>query len=364
MKITITKDSLNDLLSVTTPIIDNKPVVESLTNVLLEADKESGRLTVTSSNGDVSTQIHTSTNLVIEKEGSILLDGKTFAGAVSKLSGAITIEKMRNNIKITSDVAEYKLNSMQVDLYPDIDFTISDNEFKVDGNQFIKALSKVINSTSSNDDRPIFSGVHMFAQGNVIDLVATDSYRLSKSHIELEQEVNINAVVLANTLKTIMKISRNKELYISTNNNKVTFRTDNALFVTRIIDGVYPDTNRLIPTYFNSHVYVDRETLINAVDRSSFMKENNVWILKLNAKDDILELITKAQEIGSTYETIEIDLQGDAIELNLNGKYLIDALNALEDDMVVFNLVGELQALTVSDSTNQVQLLLPIRTAS
>lgn len=361
MKIRVNKNDLSRTLSLATSILDKKPVIDSLTNIMIKTI-ENG-VVITASNGDLSTQLVVN-NVEVEKDGLILVDGKTFTDAISKLSGVITIQKSRNNIKVISDVAEYKLNSMEVDLYPDIDFAVSDNEFEVDGNDFVHALSKVIHSISSTDERPVFSGVNLHSKGNIIEFIATDSYRLSKSQIELEHDVDINVVILANTLRTINKVAKDNVLHISTNSNKVTFRTNSAIFVTRIIDGVYPSVDRLIPTTFNTHVKVNRNQLIQAVDRSSFMKEDNIWILNLDFNHDILKLVTKAQEIGSTYEEVDVDLSGSPIELNLNGKYLIDALNALEDEEVTFNLVGELQALTVSDSTNQTQLLLPIRTAS
>ena len=359
MKITISKQELSSALSLSTATMAKKDDL-SLSNILIQAVND--ELVITSSNGNVSTRIHVSDQLNIEQEGSMLIDGKTISDAISKLNGTISIEKMKNKVKINNELAEYKLHSVDVSSYPNIDFVVSDNEFVVDGNMFNQAISKVINSTSTQDDRPIFTGVHFKSVGNTIELVATDSYRLSKSYIDINEAVEVDVAVLADTLKTIMKVAKDQELYISTNNNKVTFRTNKAIFVTRVIDGVFPDTNRLIPTEFKTHVTVNREQLIKAVDRSSFMKEDNIWILNLDLKDDILKLVTKAQEIGSTFEEVPISLQGNNINLSLSGKYLLDALNSLVDDEVVFNLVGDLQALTVTDTSNQIQLLLPVRT--
>lgn len=361
MKIIINKKHLNPPLQLATSVLDAKPALETLTGILIEAKNDT--VTITASDSNLSTKLFIRGRAVIEEEGVVLLEGKTFAGAISKLDGDITIEKLRANIRITNGVAEYKLRSIDVNLYPQIDFTISENEFSINGNDFNHALSKVVNSTSNTDERPIFSGVNFLSKDDRLEFIATDGYRLSKTHVQLQEEAQVSAVVLSDTLKTVMKIAKDQNLHISTSSNKVTFRTDNALFITRVIDGVYPDVERLIPVTFNTQVFVDRARLKEAVDRSSFVKENNIWALNLDFSHGILKLVTEADDVGSTYEEVDIRLEGSEVKLTLNGQFLTNALNALEDEEISFNLNGSLQALTVSDSTDQVQLLLPIRTA-
>ncbi len=358
MKLNIQKQALRTALNTVTSVIDKNPTLPTLSNVLFSI--EDGTLTLTASDGDVS--IKTSTQDILESvDGSLLVDGKTIADAVSKLNNDILIENKDNRIKVESSTTEYKLNSAEVSSYPKIDFTIKGEEIKIDGNEFIHTLNKVINSVSTGMDRPIFMGVNIVAQSGTLVMSATDSYRLSRTSLNTDNNQEFNVTILANTLKTIMKIAKDKELFVSTDNTRVTFRTDDTIITTRIIDGLYPELDRLIPQDFNVHITTDRQKLINAVDRASFMKEDNVWILKLTTKDDILSLETKTTEIGTTYDEVASTNQGD-IEISLNGRYLLNALQALEDDEVTFNIVGDMQALTVSDSTNQVQLLLPVRT--
>lgn len=357
MKLTIEKQELNRVLGVVNGVIDKHAPLPILSNVLLVA--QGGTLVVTASNGDVSTKTKT-TNLQIEEEGAILIDGVTISNAVGKLNGDITIVNKDNKVVINNDKAKYSLNTASTNEYPKIDFAHGD-EFILNGNEFNYALDKVINSVATSAERPIFTGVNIQSKGNELEFTSTDSYRLSKSYLELSQETELNVTVLANTLRSIMKIAKDKELNVSSDGTRVTFRTENTIFVTRLVDGLYPDTARLIPNDYKSHVTVNRQDLIKAVDRASFMREDNIWILNLDATYDTLKLVTKAQEIGRTYEELPIELKGEEISINLNGKYLLDALNSLEDKDVTFNFVGQLQALTVSDTTNQVQLLLPIR---
>lgn len=358
MNLTIEKQELTRLLNIVGSVIDRNPSLPVLANILFTA--HDGALTITASNGDVSTQTQT-TNLNVIEDGTILIDGATIISAVQKLDGTLTLQNKNNQIKISNSKANYKLNTTEPTSYPSVDFTRSDTEFKVNGNHFTMALNKVVNSVAVSAERPVFQGVNMKASGNELVFTATDSYRLSKSYLEVD-DIEFDITVLGTTLKSISKAFRDKELTVSVGTRNVVFLTDDTVFTTRLVDGLFPDTTRLVPTSFNKQFKVKRDDLMKSVDRASFMKEDNIWILRLSTKGDILEITTKAQDIGTTHETLSIETQGDDMAINLNGKYLLNALNVLEDDLVEFNLVGELQALTVSDTTEQVQLLLPIRT--
>lgn len=357
MKLTIDKNELTRLLGVTNGVIDKNAPLPSLSNILFVAHSDT--LELTASNGDVS--VKTSTPLETTETGGMLLDGKTISDAITKLDGDITLENKEHKVKINNDKTEYKLNSAEVNSYPQIDFSVGEESVVLNGNEFAYALEKVIGSVATSNERPIFMGVNIKTKGNELEFSSTDSYRLSKSYMTLESELELDVTILGSTLRNVARIVKDKEFELSTTGNKVTFKTDNTIFTTRLVDGLYPATDRLIPNDFKSHITVNRQDLINAVDRASFMREDNVWTLNLSPKGDILTITTQAKEIGTTFEELPIELKGEEISLNINGKYLLDALKALEDKEVTFNLVGELQALTVSDSTNQIQLLLPMR---
>lgn len=357
MKLTINKNELNKALSTVNGVIDKNAPLPSLSNILFET--QDNILVLTASNGDVS--VKTTTPLETNETGSVLLDGKTISDAVAKLDGDITLENKEHRVKVNNDKTEYKLNSAEVNSYPQIDFELGEDEVILDGNEFVYALEKVIGSVATSNERPIFMGVNIKSKGSELEFSSTDSYRLSKSYMTLDNEIEIDVTILGSTLRNVARIVKDKKVGFSTNGSRVVITTDDTVFVTRLVDGLYPETDRLIPNDFKSHVTVNRQDLIRAVDRASFMREDNVWTLNLSPKGDILTITTQAKEIGTTHEELPIELKGEEISLNINGKYLLDALNALEDKEVTFNLVGELQALTVSDSTNQVQLLLPMR---
>ncbi len=364
MNITIHKSELNKHLNIASGIIDRNPTIVALTGIKFIANNNT--LTLIASNGDVSVKVLIANNVEIKEEGELLVDGKYISDATSKLDGFINIYVENNHIKIKSDKTNYKLNSVDVNSYPNIDFTYdSDNEIAINGNELVHTLEKVINSVSTTASRPILTGVNIKAVGTQLEFTATDSYRLSKAYLEIDNEVDLNVNILATTLKNIMKIAKDKVLYISTDDKKVIFRTNNddIIYTTRMIEGMFPDVDILIPKVFNTYIELNRENLIKGIDRASLMKEDNVWITSITTQNDSVSLDTKAKQVVSTHETLPATITGNDMTINLNGSYLIDALNALEDELIKISLVGDLNALTVSDSTRQVQLLLPVRVA-
>lgn len=358
MKFKVNRELLSKHLKTITGVLDRNPINAIFSTIKLELDDD---LTLIGSNNETSVKISLDVVEVMET-GSIAVDGKTFNDAISKMYGDIEIEVVNNLMEIRCRRAVHKIHTTDASHYPNIVFGVGD-EVKVNGNDFVGALERVINSVALSATRPILTGVNLKSNHDIIELTATDSYRLSKTTLKLEEPFEIDVTISHIALREIMKLASDKIIFLSLYSSQIMVRVEdeNIIFATRAIDGAYPDTNRLIPTDFVTKITLDKLEFTNSINRSSFIKEDNVWVIKLTTQDSVLVLETNAQGVGSTYDEIVTVKEGDDIIIGLNGNYLLDALKAMEDFSVTINFAGDLKPLTISDNSDQVQLLLPVR---
>ena len=136
------------------------------------------------------------------------------------------------------------------------------------------------------------------------------------------------------------------------------------LWQTCLIDGVYPETSRLIPLQFDYELTIDAHDLLNAIDRASFIKNDGVSVIKFNLSEQECVLSSKSVEVGSSTEVLSKKFSGNALEISCNGRYVFDAIKALSGSLVKFSLCGEMKPFIIQsvDDDSVLQLVLPVRT--
>lgn len=370
MKLTIKKQALYKILSSVGRAASTHSPLPILSGIYFELKNDS--LTLIASNSNISikeTLVADEVNkLEVFEEGSVVLEARYILEAVRKLeSELIDIEIIDGALtRISGNNAEYNINGSKADLYPSIDFNRPSNEFTIPG----FTLSSIINQTafvcSTSEDRPIFTGVNFKSDGNVLTCVATDSYRLAKKTVELNVVEDFNICVPASNLYEVSKsISENTDVVVAVSDKIVQFYVDSTLIQSRLIDGIFPDVNRLIPSDYGFELLVNTSELINAVDRSSFLKSEGYWTVKLEANSEGVMISSRSQEIGSSEEMITpLEYRGGTLKISFSGRYLIEALKSFRTDVVQLLFVGEMQAFVLKNPSDDsiVQLVLPVRT--
>ena len=375
MKLTIKKDILLDALNKVSKAISTKNLIPVLAGIKFELKKK--KLTLTASDNDITIQtvinINNDEDIKVEKEGSIIIQGKYILDIVRKLPDKyINIEVVDElKILIYTENSEFNLNGISEEEYPNINLDESKTKTLIKNSVFKSIVNQTAFASSNEETKPVLTGINFNIVGDILECNSTDSYRLARKVVKLDKttDENYNIVIPSHNIIEFSRIldedlDENIEMHIS--GNKVLFIYKNIKFQSRLINGTYPNTSNLIP---NEEFLIISSKLIdlyNVIDRASILtsdKEKNTVTLETNG--NILTLKSSSQEIGRVEEKMEITKNNDEdIRISFSAKYMMEALKSFSTETVELHFVGEVKPILVKSSEDETltQLVLPIRT--
>lgn len=366
----VSKKNFLTALSVAARAISNYSPLPAFSGIKIEAEND--KLVLTGSDSDISIQTSVVKSedciLQINDMGSIVIEAKYILEIVRKIDAdTIEFEMIDGSLtKISGSSAEFKINGMSAQDYPLIDFTKPVEVFTMKKDMLKKVITQTSFAVSDKETRPVLTGVNFSCQDTTLHCVATDSYRLAKKTIELDKTVKFNITVPGKSLSEVVKTLENEgEVEIAVNDKKAQFIIDDTIIQTRLIDGVYPETNRLIPLSFEYELTMDARDLLGAIDRASFIKSDGVSVIKFTLSEEECVLSSKSLEVGSSTEVLSsASFEGTPLEISCNGRYVFDAIKALEGDLVKFSLCGDMKPFIIQSVSDDsvLQLVLPVRT--
>lgn len=375
MKLTIKKDILLDALNKVSKAISTKNLIPVLAGIKFDLKKN--KLTLTASDNDITIQTYINFNnsedFKVEKEGSIIVQGKYILDIVRKLPDKYINIEVFDELKILiyTENSEFNLNGISEDEYPNINLDESKKKVVINNKIFKDIVNQTAFASSNEETKPVLTGINFNIAGNILECNSTDSYRLARKVITLDDisEESYNIVIPSHNIVEFSRIldddeESNVELHIS--NNKVLFIYKNLKFQSRLINGTYPNTSNLIPKEDFLVVKANINELYSVIDRASILtsdKEKN--IVTLETQDNLLILKSSSQEIGRVEEKMAIEKNNNEnIKISFSAKYMMEALKSFSTDSVEIHFVGEIKPILVKSSEDETltQLVLPIRT--
>lgn len=372
MKLKIKKEVLLDGLNKVSKALSTKNLVPVLAGIKFDLTEKG--LMLTASDNDITIQvfIDKTEEMEIEKEGSIIIQGKYILDIVRKLPDEFINVEVIDELKITiyTDNSEFNLNGINKNEYPTINLDLSKNPLILDGRTFRSIISQTSFASSNDESRPILTGINFKIVGNTIECNSTDSYRLARKILTINSPVddNYNIVIPSKNLLEFIKImddsDENIELHIF--NNKILIRYQNILFQSRLISGTYPNTANLLPDDFMLAIKVNVNELYNVIDRASILtsdKEKNIVTFEINGNK--LFVRSSAAEIGRVEEKMNIEKDNNEnLKISFVAKYMMEALKSFDDEQVEISFVGEVKPIILKSNKDEglIQLVLPIRT--
>lgn len=328
---------------------------------------------LTASNNEISiqTKINTGNDLKVIEEGEFIVQGKYLLEIIRKTNAEdvdfITFEDTA--IKILAGKSNFTLNCIELDSFPSISFADSALNITMEAINVKQLIRKTAFATSQSESRPILTGVSLSVSNEKIEVIATDSFRLAKKYIEKTNNPNINIIIPSKSLEELFKILEDLEepVEIHCTSTKALFKYRNLLFQTRLIDGVYPNIEQLIPTNFLTNITFDKEELISSIERVAiFVTSDLSNIIKLSLNESgIVELASTTNQIGVAKDEITPLKCTNAFNFDIafSSKYFLDALRAIDSKEITINFTGELKPFTVTGNKdyNLIQLILPVR---
>ena len=372
MKLKIKKDTLLESLNKVSKAISTKNLIPILSGIKFELTNDG--LTLTASDNDITIQtfIPKDENMNIEKEGSIIIQGKYILDIVRKLPDEFINIEVIDELKIIiyTDNSEFNLNGINKSEYPNISLEESKKVIPINNKIFRSIINQTSFATSTDESRPVLTGINFKIVGDLLECNATDSYRLAKKTIHLSSPVdeNYNIVIPSKNIIEVSKLLTDdeKDLEFHRFNNKILFKYNNLLFQSRLINGNYPNTDNLWPTDPILTINANLEELYNVIDRASILtsdKEKNVVTFEIN--DDTLLVKSSSVEIGRVEEKMKIEKENEEeIKISFSAKYMMEALKSFEGETAKLKFFGEIKPIIICEKDDDTleQLVLPIRT--
>ena len=372
----INKNLFLQALNTTKRAISTKNAIPILSTVKIDVTKEG--IALIGSNGQISIENFISVQnenagLLITSPGSILLEANFFINVISSLPDIVLDFKEieQKQIALTSGKSEITLKGKDADQYPRIQEVSTSNPLVLE----TKVLKNIINETafaaSTQESRPILTGVHFVLTDNQsLKTVATDSHRMSQKKITLDKKGDdFDVVIPSRSLREFTAVFTDEietvEVFFA--NNQLLFRSENISFYTRLLEGNYPDTDRLIPTEFSSVVTFNTNNLRHAMERSRLLSNaTQNGTVKLEIVKGIVSAHVYSPEVGRVNEEIDTEsVSGEDLSISFNPTYLIEALKAVDSEKVTISFISAVRPFTLvpnEDAENFIQLITPVRT--
>ncbi|MDD3015927.1 MAG: DNA polymerase III subunit beta [Lactococcus chungangensis] len=374
----INKTAFLNNLRITKQAISTKVAIPTLSKIKIDVSTEG--ITLTGSNGQISIENFLSKDdenagMLITDPGSILLEASFFESVVNNLP-EVTFEFKeieQNQVVLTSGQSEITLKGLDVEMYPRIQEMPTENPLKIKAGVLKEIFTETAFAVSTQESRPILTGLHLTLTDNkMLKSVATDSHRMSQRVITLDKLSENFDLVLpnksVNSFKSVFS-DDDTELDIFFSSNQILIRNETISFYTRLVEGNYPDTNRLIPSDadYTLDLTFDVANLRHTMDRAKLLSNATTnGTVKLSITGDQIIATVNSPEVGSVHEEITpLAKSGDDLTISFNPQYLIDALKVIKEPEVRIRFISPVRPFTLvpkSDTLDFVQLVTPVRT--
>ena len=362
-------------LNTTKRAISHKNAIPVLSTVKVDVTNEG--IGLTGSNGQISIEHFISVQeenagLLISSTGSILLEATFFINVVSSLPDIVLDLKEieQKQVLLTSGKSEITLKGKEAELYPRLQEVAATKPLVLE----TKLLKDIINETafaaSTQESRPILTGVHFVLTDGTLKTVATDSHRMSQRKIQLDKAGdNFDVVIPSRSLREFAAVFSDEietvEVFFS--NNQLLFRSQHISFYTRLLEGTYPDTDPLIPKEFNTTVIFDTANLRHAMERARLLSNaTQNGTVKLEIQNGVVSAHVNSPEVGKVNEELDtLAVSGEDLMISFNPTYLIDALKAVGHEQVKISFISPIRPFTLvpnAEGEDFIQLITPVRT--
>ncbi|MCL1846474.1 MAG: DNA polymerase III subunit beta [Coriobacteriia bacterium] len=305
----------------------------------IHLETEGGSLVLRTTDLEISIQ-HTVSALV-EREGATVVPGKLFSDIIKSFpEAAVTLNQKDDNLTVScldSIFTIHTLNPIDFPLFPQVDTKVAGT---IPADVFSSMIRKVVKAVSKDESRAILTGVLVKLDGSTLQMVATDSYRLAiaKNRLEKVGGESFDLIVPGEVLDEIRRlISAIDEVTISDSENQIVFTFGETTFITRKIEGSYPNYEAIIPTENSISVVVETAQLLEAVKRVSITTQPHTPI-RLTFSGDIqsIDVTSKNQDVASAHEKLAAQIDGEFLEIGFNHQYIIDGLVSIDTNEVLF----------------------------
>jgi len=363
MKFNIIRSKFIEGLKAVQNVVNSKASLPVLQNVLLESEGKVLRMTTT----DLDISIVCEVECETEEPGKTTLPVKLLFNSISCADeGVIGIEvNEEEKAKIRAGSANFKLTGLSEVNFPRLPSDETSYEYSVSQTVLKEMLRKTAYAASQDDTRRTLKGVLMSFRSNKLTMVATDGRRLALVENEMEVPVDAEKDIILPP-KTVQELQRSRgsegDIKVMVQNTQVRFTLGNISIFSKLVDDTYPNYKQVIPQSFAQSIVIDRQLFVNALERASVMSMDEAHSTKLRFSNGTLTVSAAASDIGEAKDEVPIKYSGDEIEAMFNPTYIMQCLNAIDDDEISIEINNGQSPAAIKCSVAFIYVIMPLRT--
>jgi DNA polymerase III subunit beta len=366
MKLSTSRDALLAQLQTVTRVASTHTAVQALSGTQISAADGAVELRAT----DLEVGLRVPLQAEVQTDGSAVLPARLLLDVVRALpADQVTLElrTSEQDVEITSGGATFHIRTLRSEDFPPLPEPDRDSSVEVPADAFVKTIQIVARAASRDETRPVLTGILVTASGKELQMVATDSYRLSVKRTQLEDalEGSFEANVPARALQELARIADAADggtLTVGVGSNQVVFEAGGAVLSSRLIDGQFPNHQQLLPEAFEHELELAGDEVTDVVRRISLLAQKNAP-LRLAFAEGELTVSAQTPDVGEARETIPVPFSGEALEIGFNPDFLRDGLESVGAGGVVLKLISPLRPglIEAADGSGFLYLIMPIR---
>ncbi len=371
MKWTIEKNIILDALNNVTKALSQRTTIPVLNGIVFDISEKGIDLLASDSELTIKVTISKEDIKNLEGQGRIIIQSKYFLEMIRKMPADIIDFETDENlkIKISTPNNQYCLNCYNPDDYPNINIEKSKEAIIIKSDILKEIINQTSYALSTQEVRPLLTGINLKINGDILECIATDSYRLSKKNLKLGTVVNnpINIVIPGRSITELEKIvTEDDDMEIHVFNSKILFIYKNIYVQSNLLNGSYPETSHFIPNDFAYIINLSVREFYDAVDRAALLAQNKEKnIIKMHIEDKEMIITSTSNELGNAEEKLKIDSNNkERIELSFSSKFMMDALKVIKEDNILLLLNTDDKPILIKPVTDEslIELILPIKT--
>ncbi len=367
MNLTISKEQILSGLQAVQNVVSARTTLPILSNVLLRAEGERLEFTAT----DLDVTISCAVEAKVKKPGASTVPVKKLFGIVRELNGLeLDFETDEKNVcTIRSGPSFYRINGLGADEFPPMPKFKEDKKVKLAQETVKTMLKKTSFAISTDESRYVLNGIFLSLKDHKMTMVATDGRRLAlvDEEAEISEKSQGEFIVPAKAVGELNRLLQEKgEVEVKFSENQASFtlkdeKGSSVIVITKLIEGNYPNYRQVIPGEAKERIALVREELLHALRRAEIMTSEKSNSVKMTFSKNKLEITANSPEVGEAKESLAINYKGKDLAIAFNPKYMIDPLNALDNDEVFFELIDELSPGVVKINGPFLYVVMPMR---
>jgi len=364
MKFSVARSELLDALSVAGKGMSARSTLPILSGIYISATDGTIQLQAT----DLEVSVRRTCPALVEQEGQVVVPGKLLTDIVRSLpESAVTIETDGETTHIHCQQSAFTVRTLNAADFPKFPEVAVGKTLSLPSSVLATVVRQVSRAVSRDETRATLTGVLLVVEGPSLRMVATDSYRLAVSEVVLEDQAgeNVEVIVPGKALEEVSRLATDeKEIKIGLSENQIVFEFGSTVFITRKIEGTFPNYKQIIPKDSGTSIEVASDELVAAVKRVSLMALHNTPLrLVANAEDQTLSLSATTADVGDASEDLMVKVEGPDVEIAFNHAFLMDGLNSAGSETLNLEIESALKPGLIKSSSVEgfLYVLMPVR---